>query len=81
MQKRQRAGDIEVAPRSIALQVCGVTKNNIARAAAMATKKGRRTKPGRSSFSRPGRIDLSSRGAAEQITLTAKSSLTAVHSR
>jgi hypothetical protein len=78
MQRRQCAGDAEVAPRSIPIHTGSGTKSSIARAAAMAARKGKKIISACVSFSRPGRIDLSKRGAAVPMTLNAKSSFAEV---
>jgi hypothetical protein len=48
---------------------------------AMAAKKGKKIGAQFVAFSRPGRVDLSKRGAPVPITLRAKRSFTANHSR
>jgi hypothetical protein len=80
MQYRQRPGDVVVAASSNPRHACGGPENSGVRATAIATKKGKKMSPHVSS-SRPGRIDLIKRGAPTPITLRAKSSFTADHSR
>src|SRR5215469_5168668 len=81
MQKRQRAEETLVAPRSIDPHSCGCRTNSVARAITRATKKGRKMAFQLASSSKPGRIDLFSKGAPAQTTLMAKSSFIANHSR
>jgi len=73
-------GDVVVAASSNPRHACGGPENSGVRATAIATKKGKKMSPHVSS-SRPGRIDLIKRGAPTPITLRAKSSFTADHSR
>jgi hypothetical protein len=81
MQRTQCTEDTVLAPRSIVLHAWGLSGSIIASAAAIAASKGKKTCAQCVPFSRPGRIDLTKTGAAVPITLRAKTSFNANHSR
>jgi hypothetical protein len=81
VQRRQRVDDMVLAPKSTPLHAWGLPMNSIARASAIAAKKGEKTCAQLVAFSRPGRADLTKRGTPVPITLRAKISFIDNHFR